>query len=224
MLASSVEFTVDAPQFKAGESCRPKGSATRERYGFFGCDGTGCELVGACCKGGCAAGCCPAGGCDDGCVFDCGVAGVEAGGAVGFVAGIAGVVAGAGLGAGCETFCRTEPPCSTALSLRNTKAIAHSMNMTAHHVVAFERTLAAPRGPNAVWLPAPPNAPARSAALPLCRSTTTISTKQLTTKKVGNTQKNQRESDSLHPATIMAAPISNATVHFIQPGISIPRV
>ncbi len=73
------------------------------------------------------------------------------------------------------------------------------MNMTAHHVVAFERTLAAPRGPNAVWLPAPPNAPARSAALPLCRSTTTISTKQLTTKKVGNTQKNQQCDGPLHP-------------------------
>ncbi len=61
-LASSAEFTVDGSQFKAGESCRPKGSATRLRYGFFGCDGTGCELGGACCDGGCAAGCCPAGG------------------------------------------------------------------------------------------------------------------------------------------------------------------
>src|SRR6266851_1443315 len=40
---------------------RAQGSPTRERYGFFGCDGTGCELGGACCDGGCAAGCCPAG-------------------------------------------------------------------------------------------------------------------------------------------------------------------
>src|SRR6266581_5529009 len=56
MLASSAEFTVDGPHFKAGESCPPKGSATRERYGFFGCDGTGCEVGGACCEGGCAVG------------------------------------------------------------------------------------------------------------------------------------------------------------------------
>ncbi len=62
MLASSAEFTVDGPQFQAGESCRPKGRATRLRYGFFGCDGTGCELGGACCEGGCAVGFCPAGG------------------------------------------------------------------------------------------------------------------------------------------------------------------
>src|SRR6266704_4075354 len=44
MLASSAEFTVDGPQFKAGESRRPKGSATRLRYGFFGCDGIGRAL------------------------------------------------------------------------------------------------------------------------------------------------------------------------------------
>jgi len=41
------------------------------------------------------------------------------------------------------------------------------MNTIAHHVVARERKVAAPRGPKAVWLPAPPNAPARSAAEPL---------------------------------------------------------
>ena len=33
------------------------------------------------------------------------------------------------------------------------------MNITAHHVVARERNVAAPRGPNAVWLPDPPKAP-----------------------------------------------------------------
>jgi hypothetical protein len=32
------------------------------------------------------------------------------------------------------------------------------MNITADQVVAFESALAAPRGPNAVWLPCPPNA------------------------------------------------------------------
>ena len=101
--------------------------------------------------------------------MDCGadgaVAGVVAGDA-GVVAGAAGVVA-AGFGAGFETFSRMELPAPTALSVRRTMAMAHSINMTAHHVVALERTLAAPRGPKAVWLPAPPKAPARSAALPL---------------------------------------------------------
>jgi hypothetical protein len=102
-------------------------------------------------------------------------------------------------------------------------AKAHSMNMTAHHVVALERTLAAPRGPKAVWLPAPPKAPARSAALPLCNKTTTINTRQLAIKNVGNTQKNHRESPNFHPATIIPAPINKATAHFIQPGISKPH-
>jgi hypothetical protein len=63
---------------------------------------------------------------------------------------VVGGVTGAGFGAGCETFCRMELPCPTALSVRRTNAIAQSINMMAHHVVAFERTLAAPRGPKAV--------------------------------------------------------------------------
>jgi hypothetical protein len=49
-----------------------------------------------------------------------------------------------------------------------------SMNMIADMVVAFESKVADPRGPKAVCEPIPPNAPARSAALPLCRSTTMI--------------------------------------------------
>src|SRR6266403_1313514 len=146
----------------------------------------------------------------------CGVAGVVAG----VFAGAAGVVAGAGFGAGFETRSRIELPCPTALSVRSTMAKAQSMNMTAHHVVALERTLAAPRGPKAVWLPAPPNAPARSAALPLWSRTTTINTRQLATKNAGNTQKSQRESASLHPAVIIPRPTNNAIAHFIQPGIS----
>ena len=85
----------------------------------------------------------------------------------GVVAGVIGGATGAGLGAGCETLCSIELPCPTALSLRSTNAMAQSMNMMAHHVVALVRNVAAPRGPNAVWLPAPPNAPARSAASPL---------------------------------------------------------
>ena len=47
------------------------------------------------------------------------------------------------------------------------------MNTTAEAVVAFESKVAEPRGPNAVCEPMPPNAPARSAAFPLCSRMTT---------------------------------------------------
>jgi hypothetical protein len=49
-----------------------------------------------------------------------------------------------------------------------------TMNKTAETVVALESIVADPRGPNAVCDPIPPNAPARSAALPLCSKTTMI--------------------------------------------------
>jgi hypothetical protein len=49
-----------------------------------------------------------------------------------------------------------------------------TMNSTADIVVALESRVADPRGPKAVCEPIPPNAPARSAALPLCSKTTTI--------------------------------------------------
>ena len=61
------------------------------------------------------------------------------------------------------------------------------MNITAHQVVDFDRNVAAPRGPNAVWLPEPPKAPAKSAASPLCSRITIISTRQTPTCK--NTKK-----------------------------------
>ena len=48
-----------------------------------------------------------------------------------------------------------------------------TMNNPAATAVAFDRTVVDPRGPKAVWEPIPPNAPARSAALPLCSKTTT---------------------------------------------------
>jgi hypothetical protein len=48
------------------------------------------------------------------------------------------------------------------------------MNKIAEIVVAFESNVADPRGPNAVCDPDPPNAPARSAAFPLCSNTTII--------------------------------------------------
>ena len=49
-----------------------------------------------------------------------------------------------------------------------------TINRTAEAVVARVRTVAEPRGPNTVWDPMPPKAPAKSAALPLCSSTTMI--------------------------------------------------
>ncbi len=53
-----------------------------------------------------------------------------------------------------------------------------TMNNTADQVVAFDSALAAPRGPNAVWLPIPPKAAAISPLLPLCSKTTMIKKKQ----------------------------------------------
>lgn len=49
-----------------------------------------------------------------------------------------------------------------------------TMNRIADIVVAFDNSVAEPRGPNAVCDPMPPKAPARSAALPLCSKTTMI--------------------------------------------------
>jgi len=54
------------------------------------------------------------------------------------------------------------------------------MKMTADQVVAFPSRVDEPRGPNAVWLPIPPNAEATSPALPLCSSTTIMMKKQTT--------------------------------------------
>jgi hypothetical protein len=94
------------------------------------------------------------------------------------------------------------------------------MNIIAHQVVALDKTFAAPRGPKAVWLPAPPKAPARSAALPLCSNTTMISTMQLITKKPVSSHPAYRK-----PIVTIPIPINNAMVHFIQTGIrfSLPR-
>ena len=100
------------------------------------------------------------------CYFDCAGAGVAGAG----VAGAAG--AGGAAGAACfdvfENCCKMERPVDAAIVFWCiVRAMEVSMNMMAHHVVALVRNVAAPRGPNAVWLPAPPNAPARSAASPL---------------------------------------------------------
>jgi hypothetical protein len=98
-----------------------------------------------------------------------GVTGVPGAGTAGCV--LAGVVL---------TPCSTEfgPPCLMALMERVTEV---SMKSTAEIVVAFDSAVAAPRGPNAAWLPCPPKAAEMSPALPLCSSTTTIKKRQTIT-------------------------------------------
>ena len=60
------------------------------------------------------------------------------------------------------------------------------INKIADPVVAFESSVADPRGPNAVCEPIPPNAPAKSAAFPLCNRTTTIRNRQTKTCTIVN--------------------------------------
>lgn len=97
-------------------------------------------------------------------------------GTVGGADGVAGV-------AGCDFVCDGFTPESTeeGPDLRAAKiesVIDVSMKMMADQVVARDRTEAAPRGPNAVWLPWPPKAAARSPLFPLCSKTTAIRKKQ----------------------------------------------
>jgi hypothetical protein len=61
-----------------------------------------------------------------------------------------------------------------------------SMKTTVEIVVALERSVAEPRGPKAVCEPIPPNAPAKSAALPLCKRITMIRKKHTTTCTIVN--------------------------------------
>ncbi len=60
-------------------------------------------------------------------------------------------------------------------------AIEVIMKSTAEIVVALDKSVAEPRGPNAVCEPIPPKAPAKSAAFPLCSNTTTIRKRQTST-------------------------------------------
>ena len=92
-------------------------------------------------------------------------------------------------GAGFCVCSSTEPVVEIASAgARFTESVSDVIiNTMAHHVVARERNDAAPRGPKAVWLPAPPNAPARSAALPLCSMITITSTKHTITCSVTRT-------------------------------------
>ncbi len=100
-------------------------------------------------------------------------------GTVGGADGAAGV-------AGCDFVCDGFTPESTDVgpvrrAAKIESVIDVSMKMIADQVVARERTEAAPRGPNAVWLPCPPKAAARSPLFPLCSKTTAIRKKQTIT-------------------------------------------
>src|ERR1700752_4579820 len=118
---------------------------------------------------------------------DAGV-GVAADGAGAAGAGAAGA-AGAVFFGSFENCCSTELPTGDEIVFWCiVKAMDVSMNMIAHQVVALERNVVAPRGPKAVWLPAPPNAPAKSAASPLCSSTTTINSPQIKICNVTSTK------------------------------------
>jgi hypothetical protein len=95
---------------------------------------------------------------------------------------------GAGAGgvagfAGCVFAGAPLTPCNTEFvtprrEAKTESVIEVSIKMMADHVVARDRTVAAPRGPKAVWLPMPPKAAAMSPLLPLCNNTTIIRNKQ----------------------------------------------
>jgi len=75
------------------------------------------------------------------------------------------------------------PDCRVARIDRDSEV---TMNKIAEPVVALESAVADPRGPKAVWEPIPPNAPARSAAFPLCNKTTTMRNRHTTTCTIVN--------------------------------------
>ncbi len=98
--------------------------------------------------------------------------------------------AGCGTGIGVDFFVGADFCCTSSSTvvarpaLFDAKTDSESdvtMNSTAEIVVARESKVAEPRGPKAVCDPIPPNAPAKSAAFPLCSNTTTIKKRQTTT-------------------------------------------
>ena len=76
------------------------------------------------------------------------------------------------------------PPAPRVATIES--AMDVSMNTIAEMVVTLESSDAEPRGPKAVCEPMPPNAPARSAALPLCSNTTIIRKRHTITCTVVN--------------------------------------
>ena len=141
-----------APQ--ASASANSATSARANNYYFFG----------AFCAGALGAG---AAGFPPG-ADDCGTdAGADAGLCAGF-----GALAGADCFALSRTVLPTDDPAFRVARIDSESDVI--IKTTAETVVAFDNSVAEPRGPKAVCEPIPPKAPARSAALPLCRSTTMI--------------------------------------------------
>ena len=144
----------------------------------------------------------------------------DGGGAAG--AGATGAEAGALGAAGAvldvfENCCSTEEPVEAAVEFWcMVSAMDVSMNMMAHHVVALDKNVAAPRGPKAVWLPAPPKAPAKSAASPLCSMITMIKSPQMITCNVTSIKYN------FHPSARSANPTAIEIAHFTSFGIAFP--
>jgi hypothetical protein len=100
--------------------------------------------------------------------------------------GAAGGAEGAVGVAGCDFVCAGFTPESTDVgpvrrAAKIESVIEVTIKMIADQVVARESTEAAPRGPNAVWLPCPPKAAAKSPLFPLCSNTTAIRKKQTIT-------------------------------------------
>src|ERR1700677_4315027 len=118
----------------------------------------------------------------------------------------------AGAVPGCEVCARIDPVLVWGVARLKDSVSEVIMKTTPHQVVARERNVAAPRGPNAVWLPAPPNAPARSAALPLCSMMTIIRTKHTITCSVTST------ADTRQPTQIRPTATSSDTAHFAHVG------
>jgi len=83
----------------------------------------------------------------------------------------------AGFGAAAAGFSplKTEPPRWTRLE-RMDSDTAVTIKTAASTAVAFDKKVAVPRGPKAVWLPMPPKAPAMSVPRELWSSTKKIRT------------------------------------------------
>ena len=77
--------------------------------------------------------------------------------------------AGEGVGAGASPTTELPPERPGKEKIK-----ANSINKTAATIVAFSSGFCAPRGPNAVWLPAPPKAAVTSPPLPDCSKITKI--------------------------------------------------
>ncbi len=92
---------------------------------------------------------------------------------------------GAAAGAGDETGAGADPLSRTTELVPNPgneKSSARNIKIAAATIVAFSSGFWAPRGPNAVWLPEPPNAAATSPPLPDCNRITRIRKRHVRTK------------------------------------------